>query len=508
MSGTAAPPELPAPMPARAFDDDTPMWPSPAQDPPLDGGPHRRLATPPSLPRNSAPLVTAVKAALAPPSADMEPVDAPPPPDTTIDDAVPEPDPPPPAASSRPTVTMASGPAAILAADPAMVPLEASTPALPAFTPAKAPPPVSTAASDKFTPDDFNPATLNGTPKKRKKGRSFFKTIIVLAILGGIGAAGYVYGPPWYEEWRADEEATTPTVDEPEAPRAFPAATPAPGAIRSATFRLDGVSPASTSTYTVTTDFETTVSRVLIDRKELPDLEVLTLFDDAVVRRMDQDVWYQVPRGQFPLDDQPQRELWVRYIDEVLPPAMRDEVTIEASTRSEVNGVPARRLVVSLDPALLAQTPTADFGQIDPMGDIATAATVTEPDEQASEAAVGQANDAPTSVPVAATAGSPVTAAPTTAADTTAAPTSTLAASTDDATATDSPASTAAPTPTVQLELWIDGTGVVRKSSGAPQLGAETITVLETSPEPWLPEYPSPELLQPLTAETLLVLGL
>ena len=60
----------------------------------------------------------------------------------------------------------------------------------------------------------------------------------------------------------------------------------------------------------------------------------------------------------------------------------------------------------------------------------------------------------------------------------------------------------------LRVEIWIDGQGVVRKTTGAPQLGAETITVLETSADPWLPEYPSPDLLQPLTAETLLVLGL
>jgi hypothetical protein len=44
--------------------------------------------------------------------------------------------------------------------------------------------------------------------------------------------------------------------------------------------------------------------------------------------------------------------------------------------------------------------------------------------------------------------------------------------------------------------------------SGAPQLGADTITVVSTNSAAWVPAYPAPEIVQPLTASALVLLGI
>jgi hypothetical protein len=44
--------------------------------------------------------------------------------------------------------------------------------------------------------------------------------------------------------------------------------------------------------------------------------------------------------------------------------------------------------------------------------------------------------------------------------------------------------------------------------SGIPQLGAETITVVRTDGAAWVPNYPAPEFVQPLTAATLVEFGI
>jgi len=59
-----------------------------------------------------------------------------------------------------------------------------------------------------------------------------------------------------------------------------------------------------------------------------------------------------------------------------------------------------------------------------------------------------------------------------------------------------------------EVEIWVDGSGLVRQISGAPQLGAETITVVETSSEAWVPEFPVLDGVLPLTASALVELGL
>ncbi|MEP6300276.1 MAG: hypothetical protein ABJ382_23395, partial [Ilumatobacter sp.] len=76
---------------------------------------------------------------------------------------------------------------------------------------------------------------------------------------------------------------------------------------------------------------------------------------------------------------------------------------------------------------------------------------------------------------------------------------------------TEADTSTPAATPgaMIDIELWIDGNGLVRQVTGAPpRLGAETITIVRTSPDSWIPTYPPAEQIAPLTASALVDLGL
>ena len=70
------------------------------------------------------------------------------------------------------------------------------------------------------------------------------------------------------------------------------------------------------------------------------------------------------------------------------------------------------------------------------------------------------------------------------------------------------PGRAVSPADTTTIELWIDADGLIRRASGAPQLGAETITVLNTSTEAWIPPYPEADGVLPLTASALVQLGL
>jgi hypothetical protein len=58
------------------------------------------------------------------------------------------------------------------------------------------------------------------------------------------------------------------------------------------------------------------------------------------------------------------------------------------------------------------------------------------------------------------------------------------------------------------MEIWVDDTGLVRKSVMPPELGGETITVTSVSPEAFQPVFPTPESVEPLTAQVLFRLGL
>ena len=211
-------------------------------------------------------------------------------------------------------------------------------------------------------------------------------------------------------------------------------------------------------TYRVITDFETNVSQVDVTRPVGPDLQILTYGDAALIRRSDDTEWYQLERGRFPLDDRLERSDWVREFEELLPTAIRSSVTIDASGDTTVSGVPTRHLSLSLDIALLG-------GTVDP--DDTRAVTGWTPLTSRLRPLTRRNRATP--------AGS------------TASATTSL---------------------TTSIEVWVDREGIVRKVSGVPQLGAETITVLRTDETAWVPEYPAPEYVQPLTAASLVELGI
>ncbi len=347
------------------------------------------------------------------------------------------------------------------------------------------------------------------SPHRKKRSRGLFgrfvRLVFVLGVLGGLGAAGYVYGPDLLDQLRGEEEAV-PVADEPDAPLAFPVQTATPIAVRNATFAIDDLDPEGTTRrFEITTDFETGVSHVLIEREGLPTLEVMTFLDDAVVRRVDDDTWYQTPRGQFPVDDRLDRDRWVRQLDELIPEAARHAVTIERSTTAELAGERMRHLVVSVDPALLAGPELASDLFADPVvSDVAPAAGIEAadpvpvapgrdavPNDATDDADLGEV--ATERTPGAATEPAPGPAG----------------ATTEDEPVASAPVPPTATTATpVRLELWIDARGAIRQLITPDELGGERLTVTMISPDSWIPEFPAPEQIEPITAAAIVKLGL
>jgi hypothetical protein len=282
------------------------------------------------------------------------------------------------------------------------------------------------------------------------------KWLFLVAVLGGIAFAGVTYGPDLLE--RADG------VDEDNGPAAalvYPTPTAPPTAMRTATFTVSELDRfGGTQTYDVTADFESGITHVVIPRTDMPDLEILTLWEQTFVRRIDEPTWYTVPRGDFPVDFSLGRSRWVRTLDELVPPDFRQFTTIDEANESSIDTVPARRLVVSADPQQLIQAQTA-------------AATPT-------------LDGSPTPTP-------PLPPGITVQPD---------VATSDSADDNDDGAST------LSMEIWVDDTGLVRKSVMPPELGGETITVTSVSPDAFQPVFPAPESVQPLTAQVLFRLGL
>jgi hypothetical protein len=64
------------------------------------------------------------------------------------------------------------------------------------------------------------------------------------------------------------------------------------------------------------------------------------------------------------------------------------------------------------------------------------------------------------------------------------------------------------PVESLRAEVWVDEAGIVRKSITPPALGGETITITSLSGDPWQPPFPAEETIQPMTAGTLFELGL
>lgn len=326
-------------------------------------------------------------------------------------------------------------------------------PVLPAVAPAV--PRQATTDTNAFTAAMFGTVTPEPAKKPTRRAGGFRRTmkwLFLLAVLGGIAYAGVTYGPELAERANGTDEDTGPA-----APLVYPTATAGPAAVRTATFTVGELdSFGGTQTYEVTADFESGIARVVIPRTDIPDLEILTLWEQTFVRRIDEPTWYTLPRGDFPVDFSLGRSRWVRTLDELVPPDFRRFTTIEEANESSIDTAPARRLVVSADPQRLIQaqtaavTPTVD-GSPAPAPPLPPGISV-EPDAAATDGADGSG--------------------------------------------------------TLSMEIWVDDTGLVRKSVMPPQLGGETITVTSVSPDAFQPAFPDPESVQPLTAQVLFRLGL
>jgi hypothetical protein len=327
-------------------------------------------------------------------------------------------------------------------------------PALPTVAPA-VPRPATTETSP-FTAAMFDTPTAQPAKKPSQRGGGFrraVKWLLLLAILGGVAFAGVTYGPDLVERANGPDEDSGPT-----APLEYPIPTATPAVVRTATFTVSELdSFGGTQTYEVTADFESGITHVVIPRTDTPDLEILTLWEQTLVRRIDEPTWYSLPRGDFPVDFSLGRSRWVRTLDELVPPDFRQFTTIDEANESSIETEPTRRLVVSVDPQRLMQaqtaatTPPTVDGTVAPTPPLPPGVTV-QPDVVAT-----------------------------------------------DSTDVDN---------TLSMEIWVDDAGLVRKSVMPPELGGETITVTSVSPDAFQPVFPTAESIQPLTAQVLFRLGL
>jgi hypothetical protein len=310
--------------------------------------------------------------------------------------------------------------------------------------PQVAPPLPPKPTANPFATSMDNPWMPAPPPKKRSSSgvlRRVVSWVLVIAAMCGIGYVGVRYGSDLVALATGDE-----SVDESDAPMQFPTVTPVP--VRTATYTVERMDPLrGAQSFEITTDFEGGVSRIVVDGGDQPDVEVLTFMDQALIRRVDQPNWYRLERGAFPIDAEWGRARWVRTIDELVPPGLRSAVTIDRSTESVIGSIPARRLLMSIDPATLFQ------------------ATSTTP------------------VPGSGT--TPVQLAPGMA----------VRSGTD-------------PVESLTVEAWVDSSGLVRKSVLPGALGGETITVTSVSAEPWQPVFPDEGMIRPITAAALFDLGL
>lgn len=319
---------------------------------------------------------------------------------------------------------------------------------------AATPRPEAAAATNPFASAMNDPWSMKpaAKPPSRGNGRRMFNWLLVLAVIGGLAYGAVTYGADLMELATGED-----AVDEPAAPTVFPTASAAMPAIRTATFQVERPDTLNgPQKLEVTTDFETGVSRVVIERTDQPNLEVLTLWDQAFIRRADQPTWYQLERGQFPIDSDAGISRWVRSLDQLLPAVLRESAVIERATDSSVADVAATRLLVTLDPAVVT---------------LATATPPTPPP-------LADGSLAPTP--------EPAVALP---------PGVSVQPGVDEE-------------PTMTMELWIDDSGIVRKSILPVELGAETITVTSLSAEPWEPIFPTPDNILPLNASALFQLGI
>jgi hypothetical protein len=321
-------------------------------------------------------------------------------------------------------------------------------PSLPTVT-AAVPRPASAPEANPFATAMFSaqPSAPQQKPQRQRGGlRRTISWLFLLCVIGGLAYGGVMYGPELMDKFNGSEEP-----DGPAAPLAFPVPAAAPTPIRSATFTVSEPDPlGGTTAYEVSADFESGVAQVRIPRADTVDLEILTVWDQAFIRRIDDPTWYSLPRGDFPIDSSLGRTRWVRTIDELIPAGIRQFTTIDEASESLVGTEPTRRLVVTADTAGLLQAQNA--AQTVPADGSAPPAPPLPPGMTIPPGAVG-----------------------------------------------------AEP---LQIEVWVDGAGIVRKSVVPEALGGETIEVTSVSAEAWEPTFPTPDLVLPLTAQALFHLGI
>ncbi len=298
-----------------------------------------------------------------------------------------------------------------------------------------------------------SPTTKPAGVKKRSSARRMFSWWVVLAAIGGIAYAGFTYGSDLMELASGEESIAEPAVA-----LEFPTPAEPVDPIRTATFLVERPDALKgPQTFEVTTDFETGVSRVLIQRTEAPNLEILTLWDTAFIRRVDETTWYRLDRGQFPVDSEFGITRWIRSLDQILPPPLRESAVIDRATESTVGTEATTRLLVSIDPAAF-NLPTAVPTTAPPPADGTVAPAPPEPVVALSPGVILQPGS-----------------------DT---------------------------VETLSIELWIDDAGIVRKSIMPAELGAETITITSLSPDSWQPVFPTDDMVQSLTASSMFRLGI
>ena len=321
-------------------------------------------------------------------------------------------------------------------------------PSLPTVA-AAVPRPASAPEANPFATAMFSsqPSTPPQKPPRQRSGlRRTISWLLLLGVIGGLAYGGIVYGPELIDKFNGSEDAA-----EPSAPLAFPQPTAAPVAVRSATFTVSEPDPfGGTQDYEVTADFESGIAQVVIPRTETVDLEILSVWDQAFIRRIDDPTWYSLPRGDFPIDSSLGRSRWVRTIDELIPPGIRQYTTVTEASESEVGTEPTRRLMVSAEAAGLLQAQNAT--QVVPADGSAPPAPPLPPGMTVPPGLVG-----------------------------------------------------AEP---LEIEIWVDDAGIVRKSVVPDALGGETIVVTSVSSDAWEPTFPTPDLVLPLTAQALFHLGI
>ncbi len=344
--------------------------------------------------------------------------------------------PPPPAMSVTPPGAVAPWPGQISQAGPTLPNVTAHVPR------------PAAAQTDHF---DSMAYSIGAPPqvKKQPRGHKFRRGVswlAMLALLGGLGYAGVTYGPDLIDRVTEESEDNGPA-----APLVYPMAIAPPSVVRTATFTVSEPNRfGGTQNYEVTADFESGIAKIVVPRTDTPDLEILTLWDQAFIRRIDEPTWYNLPRGDFPIDFSLGSARWVRTLDQLVSPTIRGFTTIDEATESSVGNEPARRLVVSADALRLLQA------------------------QSAADTPVADGTPSPAPPMPAGIAVQPALEG----------------------------------VETLTMEIWVDNTGIVRKSVLPVELGGETITVTSISPDPWEPQFPTPDAVAPLTAQALFRLGL